>query len=89
MVCRDIRSLATVVIENSKDLYSHKRKEKQVNVTFLFADLVMGPEFTEEDKQTKLFTNQEPVSFQVDFEDFEELLAEMRLALAAAHHSRT
>lgn len=89
MVCRDIRSLAIVNIENSKELYNNNRTATHVEVTFLFADLVMGPEFSVEDKKSKLFTNHEPVSFLVDFEDFEELLAEMRIALAAAHHSRT
>ena len=55
-VCRDIRALATVVIENSKELAKNKHHSSHVEVTFIFADLVMGPEFSREDKETKLFS---------------------------------
>lgn len=85
----DIRTLITVVIENSKDLYNRNRTSKQAEVTFFFGDLVLGPEFTAEERRSKVFANASHVSFAVSFSDVDELLAEMRLAFAVAHHSRT
>jgi hypothetical protein len=43
-------------------------------MTFFFADLVMGPNYSELEKKTQLFKNHVLVSFLVEKSDFNEVM---------------
>ena len=80
--------LSCVVIENSKDFYNKSIEAGYAEVGLFFCDLVIGDQFTAEEKRFKVFTNETSVSFMVDKEDFQAFLEELRFVIASTHNSR-